>query len=173
MTALEQEATIHEVIAALQKKYGKDVVKIFTQNIDDFLEQAGCEDVVHVHGKFTEMHCMACNHTWDIGHTHFGEDEPCINCGDIDKVKPGVIFFYENAPEYPNMNKTFKNSRNDIIAVIGTSGEVVSMDLICGNRYSTNKSFTILNNKDHATKARALMPSVCSVKKNGYILVRI
>jgi NAD-dependent deacetylase len=139
----------HEGIAALQKKYGKDVVKVYTQNIDDFLERAGVEDVVHVHGKFTDMHCLACTHTWDIGHTHFGEDEPCPSCGDIDHVKPGVIFFYENAPEYPEMYRTFKNSRQDIIVVIGTSGEVISLDYICGNRYSTNKSFTILNNKDH------------------------
>jgi NAD-dependent deacetylase len=139
----------HEGIAKLQKLYGKDNVKIFTQNIDDFLERAGCEDVVHVHGKFTEMHCMACGLTWEIGHTHFAEDKACPNCDAVEDVKPGVIFFYEDAPEYPNMYKTFRDSRKDIILVIGTSGEVVPLHKITGNRYSTNKSFSILNNKDH------------------------
>lgn len=138
----------HIGIAAMQKKYGKENVKIFTQNIDDFLERAGCEDVVHVHGKFTEMKCMACDHIWDIGHTHWDENRPCPECGAVQAVKPGVIFFFETAPEYPNMYKTFRDSRKDIIIVIGTSGEVISMDKIAGNRRTPNKSFTILNNKD-------------------------
>jgi NAD-dependent deacetylase len=138
----------HEGIAALQKKYGKDIVKIYTQNIDDFLERAGCEDVVHVHGKFTEMHCRSCEATWDIGHTHWDEDRPCPHCGSVLSVKPGVIFFYEDAPEYPGMFKAFRESRNDVILVIGTSGEVIDLTKICGNRYSPNKSFTVLNNKD-------------------------
>ena len=138
----------HIGIAALQKKYGKDTVKIYTQNIDDFLERAGCEDVIHVHGKFTEMKCLGCEHIWDIGHTEWAVDRPCPECGKIECVKPGVIFFYEAAPEYPEMYAAFRNSRRDIILVIGTSGEVISMDKITGNRYSTNKSFTILNNKD-------------------------
>lgn len=139
----------HEGLAALQRLYGKDRVKIFTQNIDDFLERAGCEDVVHVHGKFTDMHCLACSHTWDIGHTRWEKDQPCPNCGEVETVKPGVIFFYEDAPEYPNMYKTFRDSRKDIILVIGTSGEVVPLHKIAGNRYSPNKSYSILNNKDH------------------------
>jgi NAD-dependent deacetylase len=138
----------HEGIARMQKKYGKDNVKIYTQNIDDFLERAGCEDVVHVHGKFTDMNCMDCGHRWDIGHNEYEIDTPCPNCGEIESVKPGVVFFYENAPEYPAMYKTFKDSRGDLIIVIGTSGEVVDLKYICGNRFSPNKSYTILNNKD-------------------------
>lgn len=138
----------HIGIAALQQKYGRENVKIFTQNIDDFLERAGCEDVVHVHGKFTEMKCLDCEHIWDIGFTSIELGTPCPSCGSVTGVKPGVIFFYEDAPEYPNMYKTFRESRNDIIIVIGTSGEVISMDKIAGNRRTPNKSYTILNNKD-------------------------
>lgn len=138
----------HEGIAALQKTYGKDVVKIFTQNIDDFLERAGCEDVVHVHGKFTDMSCLACGHVWDVGYTEYPEDGHCPHCDSAD-IKPGVIFFYENAPLYPGMYSTFKHARNDVVVVIGTSGEVITLDDIAGNRRSPNKPFTILNNKDH------------------------
>lgn len=138
----------HEGIAKLQKEYGKDVVKVFTQNIDDFLERAGCEDVVHVHGKFTDMLCLDCDHTWDVGYTEVQLGTACPSCGSVAGVKPGVIFFHEAAPEYPNMYKTFRESRNDVIVVIGTSGEVISMDKIAGNRRSPNKPFSILNNKD-------------------------
>lgn len=138
----------HEGIAALQKQYGKDVVKIFTQNIDDFLERAGCEDVVHVHGKFTDMKCLDCDHVWDVGFTEVQLGTPCPMCRSTAGVKPGVVFFHENAPEYPNMYSTFKKSRNDVIVVIGTSGEVIPMDRIAGNRRSPNKPYSILNNKD-------------------------
>lgn len=139
----------HEGLAAIQRLYGKDRVKIFTQNIDDFLERAGCEDVVHVHGKFTDMNCLDCNHVWDVGYNEVALGTPCPKCGSIAGVKPGVVFFYEDAPEYPNMYKAFRDSRKDVILVIGTSGEVVPLHKITGNRYSPNKSFTILNNKDH------------------------
>ena len=138
----------HEGIAALQKEYGKDVVKVFTQNIDDFLERAGCEDVVHVHGKFTDMNCLDCDHVWDVGYSEVHLGTACPSCGSVAGVKPGVIFFHESAPRYPEMYKTFRDSRKDIILVIGTSGEVVPLDKIAGNRRTPNKSFTILNNKD-------------------------
>lgn len=139
----------HEGIAAMQKKYGTDKVKIYTQNIDDFLERAGCEDVVHVHGKFTDMNCLACGHRWDVGYSEYVIDTPCPECGKTHLVKPGVVFFGESAPEYAGMFSTFGKSRGDLIIVIGTSGEVVPMKSIAGNRYSPNKSYTILNNKDH------------------------
>lgn len=150
----------HFGIAVIQKKYGKENVKIYTQNIDNFLEQAGCEEVVHVHGEMTQMQCLHCNTHWDIGHTRWEEHQECPHCDFAEKkaeagslykgtsVKPGVVFFGEIAPEYPDMYAKFRDSRKDIILVIGTSGEVVSMDKIAGNRRSTRRSFTILNNKD-------------------------
>ena len=139
----------HLGIAEIQKKYGKDNVKIYTQNIDDFLERAGCEDVVHVHCKFTDMTCLNCEHTWDVGYSPYELNMPCLRCGSLEDVKPGVVFFGEPAPKYAEMFSTFGKSRNDIIIVIGTSGEVVPLKYIAGNRYSPNKSYTILNNKEY------------------------
>jgi len=144
----------HLGIAELQRKYGRDRVKVFTQNIDDLLEQAGCEDVVHVHGKFKDMQCLNCGTIWDIGYTSWSKDQPCPHCDfgvrdDATSVKPGVVFFGEQAPMYPLLHKTFKNSRKDIIVVIGTSGDVINLRNIVGNRYSINRSFTVLNNKEY------------------------
>lgn len=138
----------HKAIAALQKQYGKDRVKIFTQNIDDFLERAGCEDVVHVHGKFTDMQCLKCSHVWDVGYEVMHMNEACPNCDTVGCTKPGVVFFGENAPNYQILYSTFKKARNDVILVIGTAGEVVPLEYIVGNRYSPNKPFSILCNKD-------------------------
>lgn len=44
----------HRAIASLQEKF--NVVNV-TQNIDDLLEQAGCSNVVHLHGKATRAKC--------------------------------------------------------------------------------------------------------------------
>jgi len=138
----------HYGLAALQKQYGKDRVKIFTQNIDDFLERAGCEDVVHVHGKFTDLQCLKCGHVWDVGYEVMHMNDECVNCGEVGFLKPGVVFFGENAPNYPLLYSTFKKARNDVILVIGTAGEVVPLEYIVGNQYSPNKPFSILCNKD-------------------------
>ena len=139
----------HFGLALLQKMYGKDRVKIYTQNIDDLLEKAGCEDVIHVHGKLTDMNCLKCDSRWKVGYAEFKVDTPCPFCKSAGVVKPGVVFFNENAPEYPDMYKTFRESRNDIIIVIGTSGEVVPLGKIAANRRSPSRSFCILNNKEY------------------------
>jgi NAD-dependent deacetylase len=139
----------HRGIAEIQKKHGKDVVKIFTQNVDDLLERAGCEDVVHVHGKITEMLCMECDHVWDIGHTVFNIDSSCPSCGQSGSIKPGVIFFHEIAPEYQKMINTFQDSEKDVVVVIGTSFEVIPQDLIIRDRSKNNRSTAILNNIVH------------------------
>jgi len=44
----------HRSIAGLQAKF--NVLNI-TQNIDDLLERAGCENVVHLHGLITRRKC--------------------------------------------------------------------------------------------------------------------
>src|ERR1700748_76022 len=41
----------HYAIADWQKRYETIV---FTQNVDDLLERAGCSNVVHLHGKLVE-----------------------------------------------------------------------------------------------------------------------
>ena len=54
--------SMHKVIASLQQKYGKEKVIVITQNIDNLLEDAGCTDVMHVHGRINYIHCTKCNH---------------------------------------------------------------------------------------------------------------
>lgn len=121
---------MHHQIAAWQRQY--DTV-ILTQNIDDLLERAGCQDVVHLHGDLTGMKCVACGSTWDVGHTEVGPDDRCISerCNSLRGVRPDVVFFHEMAPRYAIMNRTFKGLRpQDCVVVIGTSGMVINIDQI-------------------------------------------
>lgn len=115
----------HHQIARWQSEFN---TVIMTQNIDDLLERAGCTDVIHLHGKLTEMQCVACGEVWDIGYAQWGEADRC-RCNSLKGVRPNVVFFNENAPLYSKMYKTFRElGRDDCVVVIGTSGQVINID---------------------------------------------
>lgn len=135
---------IHTTIANLQKKYGKENIQIVTQNVDNLFEEAGCEDVLHVHGFLTEIQCTRCNHIFDIGYNNIKHDEKCPSCGYANHLKPNIIFFYESAPKYRDMNNIFNslNDEKDLFIVIGTMGNVIPINSYVQTIYSEK----ILNN---------------------------
>lgn len=111
----------HHFVAATQKKYGNSkngdsLVKIYTSNIDNLLEQAGATNVRHVHGKLDQMNCAFCYHTWDLPtvDSNFIQNDVCPNCGRYKYSKPGVIFFGEQAPMYPELINTFNHDKDSI-----------------------------------------------------------
>jgi NAD-dependent deacetylase len=142
----------HHMIARLQERFPDTVV--ITQNIDNLMERAGVRDVMHVHGNLTEMKCKACGHVWDIGYTEWDPDhDRCPNvrgghpCNSRRGVKPNVIFFGEIAPLYPKMWRTFDDlTEQDVLMVIGTSGQVIDIGQIAGYSVAT----TILSNLETA-----------------------
>lgn len=96
----------HYAIAELQEYYSHEKVTVFTSNVDMLLEEAGCSNVVHVHGDIEHSYCMKCGHTFLINDKDF--DQPCPNCDNgLEFVKPGVTFFYENAPRYQDLTDDF------------------------------------------------------------------
>ncbi len=89
----------HRAIARLQEKY--KVVNI-TQNIDDLLERAGCQDVWHLHGS---IKFRKCERHRSIGYPQFHctyrapQDEPvrmgelCPQCSG--QLRPDIVWFGE------------------------------------------------------------------------------
>jgi NAD-dependent deacetylase len=141
----------HRMVARLQDRFAG--TEIITQNIDDLHERAGATNVLHVHGKLTEMKCEACSHVWDIGYGAWGPDDRCprlrgdLPCGCKKGVKPNVIFFHEAAPNYLPMWKAFRSlGPKDVLLVIGTSGAVIGIGDIAGASPAT----TILSNLESA-----------------------
>ena len=117
----------HDMIAKWQREYGAVVM---TQNVDDLHECAGSQDVIHLHGRMEDMRCLSCGHEWSVGATptEYG-DIHCPLCGS-DDVKPGVVFFGEQAPKYEKMYDAFqKLTDDDIIIIMGTSGQVIPFDI--------------------------------------------
>lgn len=126
----------HKLIKKLSDEFS--VINI-TQNVDDLFERAGCKDVIHLHGNLLELKCPKCKEIININYESYNFI-PCQKCGS-EKLKPNIVFFYEEAPKYREMYQIFDSlSSEDIILVVGTSGEVVN---ICG---IMNKGYKILNN---------------------------
>lgn len=135
-----QPNPMHHLLADWQKRYPTTLI---TQNIDDLLERAGATDVMHVHGSLTDMQCLACGKTWGIGYAAWGIDDQCPKCSSKKGVKPRVVFFHETAPLYPEMWRVFKKIKeNDVLVVIGTSGEVVPIGTVA----AVTKCRRVLNN---------------------------
>ena len=91
----------HLEIAEWQRAWpGRTIV--LTQNIDRLLERAGCTDVIHLHGDALLLQCVVCGHEWEIGNVAY-DRQGCPACRRTDSVKPGVVFFGENAPLYHDL----------------------------------------------------------------------
>ena len=105
-----------------------------TTNVDDLLDRAGCHNVIALHGTLTRMHCTACGSTWDVGYKLWESDGRCQggkrHCNSVKGVKPDVVFFNEeNAVRYGHLMQALKGLQaDDVVVVIGASGQVIPMD---------------------------------------------
>lgn len=122
----------HRSIARLQEKF--HVVNI-TQNVDDLLERAGCQQVVHLHGTLTRRKCefhhdifpdgrFSCD--YKVPHTvPVALGELCPNCGG--QLRPDVVWFHEAVHfDFRAQRQVAEQLRRDdgIFICIGTSALV-------------------------------------------------
>jgi NAD-dependent deacetylase len=128
----------HKQLAKLKDKYPNNIFML-TQNIDNMLEQAGCNDVVHLHGTLTDLRCERCKLVFDIGYKKQGE-RSCPNCSST-VVRHNVVMFGESAPAYVHLNKLYNEA--EMIVVIGTSGQVIDTAYM-----AQLVDYSILNNLD-------------------------
>lgn len=137
---------MHEFIATLEKDFE---VLNYTQNVDDLLEKAGCKDVKHIHGFLGEDECFKCGKVWK------NESDIRKRCGTFctGKIKPRVVFFYESAPLYSDLDYDLLSlGKEDILIVIGTSGNVFPIGSyikkLHNKKYKNDKPLIILNNME-------------------------
>lgn len=119
----------HRRLAAWQAWWGPERVKLLTQNVDDLLERAGATEVTHLHGELTTLLCENCFRKFGIGQAAIDPNVACPQCGDVDPVKPGVVFFGEASPAYHVLRRVLGELRaEDILLVVGTSMQVLTVD---------------------------------------------
>lgn len=120
----------HKVIADISKEVGVMNTFNLTQNVDDLFERVNLNPI-HLHGELTKMQCEACGNNWDIGYKKFNtEKDRCPKCNSLKGVRPDIVFFYGQAPEYKKLYNAFDHAENEdsIVVVIGTMGNVIDID---------------------------------------------
>ncbi|WP_345969780.1 Sir2 family NAD-dependent protein deacetylase [Sulfurimonas sp. HSL1-6] len=114
---------MHRAIAALQRRYPGQIWNL-TQNVDDLLERAGCDEVIHLHGTLRDLRCESCGHLWDIGYAGQTEDDCCPRCESA-AVRHNVVMFGESAPMYRRIYEAVNDA--EFFVAIGTSGQVIDI----------------------------------------------
>ena len=127
----------HKIIAELKQKYPNNI-EVITQNVDNLLERAGCEDILHLHGFLPLVRCMECGAKENIGYEkQENEKKVCQRCGA--KMRPDIVFFGEAAPMYEKMYAKLQDC--NMLVIIGTSGYVIDVSFL--TQYA---DISILNN---------------------------
>lgn len=145
-----QPNAAHHMVRRVQERYGVNA-SIITQNVDDLFEKAGVEDVVHVHGRLSDMRCEACGNLWDIGPRTWDYETERCRCGSRKGVRPGIVMFGDMAPKYALLDRRLAeiHETSGVLVVIGTSGQVVDI----GSPAAMMPGMTILSNLESATGA--------------------
>ncbi len=110
----------HFAVAKLEAEHPANVL-IVTQNVDSLHEQAGTENLIHMHGQHNSALCANCGqrNPWDDD-IHL--ETICPSCKSMGYMRPDVVWFGE-MPYQMERIYTALNSC-DLFVSIGTSGNV-------------------------------------------------
>ena len=109
----------HLALARLEAEFDGNFLLI-TQNIDTLHEQAGSQNLIHMHGQIDKMKCFACAHDWK----HIGAsavEDLCPNCGQM-TTRPDIVWFGEMPYQMEECWEAL--AQCDLFVAIGTSGNV-------------------------------------------------
>lgn len=112
-----QPNAAHLALASWQETHN---VVIVTQNVDDLHERAGSRNVMHLHGRLTEVRSTK-DETWvkDIGYSPINLGDRCPLGG---QLRPNIVWFGEQVPNIPFAEKEVASA--DVVLVVGTSLQV-------------------------------------------------
>lgn len=160
----------HAMITRWRQRHPDTVV--ITMNIDDMLERAGCQGVVHLHGEVRRMTSLGDPRILvDIGYRRYwsGREglEPSAEVAVAGRrygvsgyqfrcpvtqslFRPDVVLFGEMAPAYQTLWTVLNElTEDDVFVSIGASGQVIPV-----GRISTMlPCFRILNNLEWVAEA--------------------
>jgi NAD-dependent deacetylase len=120
----------HRGLAAIQAAYGVDRCRIFTQNVDDLLERAGCTNVEHVHGAISLARCTACSARRPIVADADVAGRTMCSCAAAAPLRTDVVFYGEPADYAAMIEALVDLEPDDIFVLLGTSCAAINVDAI-------------------------------------------
>lgn len=114
--ALAQPNAGHLALAAMERQFE---VRIITQNVDDLHERAGSTQVLHIHGKLSELRSvknpkLITPYLQDVRLGHLASDGS--------QLRPNIVWFGEAVPMMEQAQRWVQQAA--AFAVIGTSLQV-------------------------------------------------
>lgn len=110
----------HVALAKLEKHhYGS--VMIVTQNVDNLHENAGSENVLHMHGELNKGRCSACGEVF-LWLEEMDATTNCPSCKEKGWLRPHIVWFGEMPFFMREIDDILAEA--DLFLSIGTSGNV-------------------------------------------------
>lgn len=110
----------HQALARLEQRFSGDFMLV-TQNIDNLHEQAGSQNVLHMHGEILKMRCTASDQIFECL-TPINGEQLCECCELAGTLRPHIVWFGE-MPLY--MDEIYQAlAQAELFIAIGTSGNV-------------------------------------------------
>lgn len=110
----------HFALAQLEKKLGNNLL-VVTQNVDNLHEQAGSQNVLHMHGELLSAKCPGTEKaqpwTGELTAAHL-----CHCCAPPNAMRPDIVWFGEMPYYMEEIDAALYEA--DIFISIGTSGHV-------------------------------------------------
>lgn len=116
----------HHALAEIEQQ--KPNTWIITQNVDDLHEQAGNQNIIHLHGNIAQSrcskNCQGMPTLIDVSTLPDADASPpkCPHCGAL--VRPDIVWFGEPLPHEELQQAINLSYQCDLMIVVGTSGLV-------------------------------------------------
>ena len=110
----------HHALVRLEKEWpGK--VTLVTQNVDTLHDQAGSQNLIHMHGRISQARCNHCGDVIDSS-ADMSVQDVCAGCDEAGGIRPNVVWFGEMPFEMQQITDALQDC--DLFISIGTSGKV-------------------------------------------------
>ncbi len=110
----------HYALVELEQAWPGGVL-IVTQNVDSLHEQAGTQNLIHMHGRHREARCNHCGYVVEW-HGDMSTADVCGGCEKSGGLRPNVVWFGEMPMDMDLIEEALMNC--GLFISIGTSGNV-------------------------------------------------
>lgn len=110
----------HQALANAEKEFQGSFLLV-TQNVDNLHEQAGSQNVKHMHGELLRVRCTHC-HMESGWEDDLSGDTTCPSCSRKQGMRPDIVWFGETPYFMDEIHCALMQC--DLFIAIGTSGNV-------------------------------------------------